>query len=104
MVLWGDEASALERAALALAGPGCDVSQPAVVETLQRLDGIARVRADLIPDHLMVDYDGRLFTEKTLADFVNALGVTRGRCHATIMRSCVTASLGARAGLSPPAY
>ena len=38
VVLWSNEAFALERAALALSGPDCRLSHQAILETLERLE------------------------------------------------------------------
>ena len=40
-VLAWSEAFALERAALALSGQDCDLAHEVIVETLERLDGVA---------------------------------------------------------------
>jgi hypothetical protein len=103
LILWGDEVLALERAALALDGPGCEASQLTVIEALKHLDGVELVETDLIPDHLLIDHDGRHVTGKALADFVNALTAAGGRCRAVVMKSCITAGLEPRVALSPPA-
>ena len=55
------------------------------------LDGIARVDTELIPDHVLVDYDGRSLRGEALADIINELSAARGRCHAAVMESCITA-------------
>src|SRR4029078_6629853 len=86
-LLWSNAALQLERAALALHGDGCRPSQQAIVEVLMRLDGIPRVETDVIPDHVLIDYDGSRLKEKALADIVNELSAPHGRCRAAVMES-----------------
>ena len=62
-----------------------------------RLDGIARVETNVIPDHVLIDYDGKRLNEETLADMVNELSTARGRCRAAVMQSCITAGIADRA-------
>ena len=93
VVLWSNEAYALERAALALSGPDCRLSHQAIIE-MERLEGITRVEAETIPDHLLVDHDGLRRTGEELAGFVNGLAGLQGRCRATVMQSCITAGAG----------
>jgi len=94
VVLWSNEAFALERAALALSGPDCHLSHQAILETLERLEGVTRVEAETIPDHLLVDHDGLHRTGEQLAGFVNGLAALQGRCRAAVMQSCITAGAG----------
>ena len=75
-----------------------------MVEALQRLEGVVKVEADLIPDHLLIDHDGRHLTEEQLAGFVNALAAAHGRCRAAVMRSCITAEFGMRATYAEPEH
>jgi hypothetical protein len=42
---------ALEREAIAIIGQDCSQWHDAMVEALEQLDGIARVQADVIPNH-----------------------------------------------------
>jgi len=93
-VLWSNGAFALERAALALSGPDCGRSHQAILETMQRLEGVARVEGETIPDHLLVDHDGLRRTGEELAGFVNGLAALQGRCRAAVMQSCITAGAG----------
>ncbi len=95
VVLSSNEAFALERAALALSGPDCRLSNQAIIETLERLEGVTRVEAETIPDHLLVDHDGLHRTGEELAGFVNGLAALQGRCRAAVMQSCITAGAGA---------
>lgn len=74
-----------------LTGSGCRPSQQAIAEALMGLDGIARVDTDLIPDHVLIDYDGRHLRGEALADIINGLSAARGRCRAAVMQSCITA-------------
>jgi hypothetical protein len=83
---------ALERAALALSGSDCRLSQQEIIETLERLEGVTRVEAETIPDHLLVDHDGLHRTGEELAGFVNGLAPLQGRCRAAVMQSCITAA------------
>lgn len=99
---WDDEAFSLERAALVLSGSECQLSHPAIIKSLERLDGVAKVEADVIPDHLLVDHDGLRRTEEELVSFVNGLADLRGRCQAAVMRSCITAGVGTGAGHAVP--
>jgi hypothetical protein len=94
VVLWSNEAYALERAALALSGPDCRLSHQAIIEMLERLEGVTRVEAETIPDHLLVDHDGLRRTGEELAGFVNGLAALQGRCRAAVMQSCITAETG----------
>ena len=94
VVFWSNGAFALERAALALSGPDCRLSNQAIIETLERLEGVTRVEAETIPDHLLVDHDGLRHTEEELAAFVNGLSFSQGRCRAAVMQSCITAGAG----------
>ena len=94
LILWSNEAFALERAALALSGPDCRLSHQAIIETLERLEGVTRVEAETIPDHLLVDHDGLRRTGEELAGFVNELAAQQGRCRAAVMQSCITAGAG----------
>jgi hypothetical protein len=61
-----------------------------MVETLQRLDGVAEVKSDVIPDHLLIDHDGRRGTAEDFVVLLNELG-SRGNCRAALMQSCITA-------------
>jgi hypothetical protein len=94
---WRGEASALERAALSLTGWDCQRSQPAIIESLERLEGVAKVEGNVIPDHLLVDHDGRRRTGDELADFINGLLRLQGRCRAAFMKSCISAGVGINA-------
>ena len=94
VVLSSNEAFALERAALALSGPDCRLSHRAIIERLERLEGITRVEAETIPDHLLVDHDGLHRTGEELAGFVNGLAALQGRCRAAVMQSCITTGAG----------
>jgi hypothetical protein len=78
VVLWSSEAFAQERAALALSGPDCRLSHQAIIEMLERLEGVTRVEAETIPDHLLVDHDGLRRTGESLAGFVNGLAALQG--------------------------
>lgn len=91
VVLWSNEAFALERAALALSGSDCRLSHQDIIDTLERLEGVTRVEAETIPDHLLVDHDGLRRTGEELAAFVNGLAALQGRCRAAVMQSCITA-------------
>ena len=91
VVLWSNEAFALERAALALSGPDCRLSQQAIIETLERLEGCARVEAETIPNHVLVDHDGLHRTEKSWPASSTGLAPLQGRCRAAVMKSCITA-------------
>jgi hypothetical protein len=94
---WCSQTFALERAALSLTGSDCQRSQPAIIESLQRLEGVAKVEGDMIPDHLLVDYDGRRRTGEELAGFLNGLADLHGRCRAAVMESCISAGFGTNA-------
>ena len=91
---WRGEASALERAALSLTGSDCQRSQSAIIESLEHLEGVAKVEGNVIPDHLLVDHDGRRRTGDELADFLNGLPHLHGRCRAAFMKSCISAGIG----------
>jgi hypothetical protein len=91
MALSVGEAFPFERSALALAGSKCRQSEPAIVHALERLDGVTRVEGGLIPDHILIDHDGRRVTGDQLAGIVNAVPELRGICRAAVMRSCITA-------------
>jgi hypothetical protein len=90
MALCAQEAFPFERSALALTGQNCRQAYPAMIDALERLEGVARVEAELVPDHVLIDHDGRRFTGDELAEIVNSVGELRGVCHAAIMRSCIT--------------
>jgi copper chaperone CopZ len=90
MAVCAGEAYPFERSALALTGSDCRESYPAIIGALKDLDGVARVEAGLVPDHVLVDHDGRRFTGDQLAGIVNAVREVRGVCHAAVMRSCIT--------------
>jgi len=94
IVLWSNEAVALERAALSLSGSDCRLSHHDIIETLERLEGVTSVEAETIPDHLLVDHDGLRRTGEELASFVNGLAALRGRCRAAVIQSCITAGAG----------
>ncbi len=90
LVLFHGEVFAAERTALALAGDGCGPSQQAIVRALEHFVGVARVEADVIPDHLLIDHRAGAVTGEALAAYINALSGTAGHCHAIVMRSCIT--------------
>ena len=92
-VLWSNEAFALERTAFSLSGSDCRLHQD-TIETLERLEGVTSVEAEIIPDHLLVDHDGLRRTGEELASFVNGLAALQGRCRAAVMQSCITAGAG----------
>jgi copper chaperone CopZ len=94
VVFWSNGAFALERAALALSGSDCRLSHQDIIKNLERLDGVTRVEAETIPDHLLVDHDGLRRTGEELAGFVNGLAALQGRCRAAVMQSCITAETG----------
>jgi hypothetical protein len=94
---WCDEAFPVERTALAVSGSDCQLSQPAIISSLERLEGVAKVEADVIPDHLLIDHDGLHWTGEELASFLNELAELHGRCRASVMKSCITAGIGTRA-------
>ncbi|HKR79870.1 MAG TPA: hypothetical protein VJR69_09240 [Nitrospira sp.] len=89
------EVFAAERTALALAGDGCRPSQQAIVQALEHFDGVARVEADLLPDHLLIDHRTGAVTGEALAAYINTLSGTTGQCHAVVMRSCISAGIEA---------
>jgi hypothetical protein len=99
-MLWSDTALPLERAALLLTGAGCRPSQQAIVEAFMGLDGIARVETDVIPDHVLIDYDGGRLKGEALADIVNELSAADD-CRAAVMQSCITAGIESRVVPSP---
>ena len=66
-----------------------------------RLDGIARVETDVIPDHVLIDYDGSRLKKEALADIVNELSTPPGRCRAAVMESCITAGSEGQVASSP---
>ena len=94
----GSEAFALERTALALSGDGCRLSQHAMIEALEHLDGVAQVRADVMPDHLFVDHDDRR-TGDELVRLVNQWAPPS--CRTALMQSCITAQLKPRTRVLP---
>jgi len=94
LLLGSTDAFSLERSALVLSGSACRQSHDVIIHALERLEGIAQVN-DEIPDHLLIDHDGKRRTEEELATFV--ISTTHGRCHAAVMRSCITAPT-----LAPP--
>ena len=98
-VVEGSEVLALERTALALSGDGCRLSQQAMIEALEQLDGVAQVKADVMPDHLLVDHDDRHRTGDELVRLANRLATPS--CRATLMQSCITAEIKPRAGDLP---
>jgi hypothetical protein len=102
VVFWSNGAFALERAALALSGSDCRLSHQDIIETLERLEGVTRVEAETIPDHLLVDHDGLRRTGEELAAFVNRLAALQGRCRAAVMQSCITAGAGPGGALPAP--
>ena len=77
--------------ALALSGSDCAVSQQEIITTLQQLEGVAKVEANVVPDHLLVDHDGTRLTGEELASYVTRLTALNGRCRAAVMESCITA-------------
>ena len=81
---------ALERATIALSGPDCSLWHHAMTEALEKHEGIARVEADTIPNHVLIDHDGRHSTDEELAALLNRLTVAHG-CRAAVMKSCITA-------------
>lgn len=93
---------AAERTALALAGDGCRPSQQAIVQALEHFDGVARVEADLLPDHLLIDHGAGAVTGEALAAYINTLSVTAGQCRAIVMRSCITTGIEARSTYTLP--
>lgn len=90
LILGSPEAFSLERSALVVSGSGCRQSHDVIIQALEQLEGIAQVN-DEIPEHLLIDHDGKRRTEEELASFVK--GTTHDRCHAAVMRSCITASV-----------
>ena len=84
---------AAERTALALAGEGCRPAQQAIVQALEHVDGVARVEADLLPDHLLIDHRAEAVTGEALAAYINAISGTAGQCRAFVMRSCITTAI-----------
>ena len=103
VVVYSD-AFALQRAALMLSGSDCQLSDAAIIESLQRFEGVVKVETEVIPDHLLIDYDGLRRTEEELAGFVNGLPVLRGRCRAAVMQSCITAGVGSGAVHAVPQH
>ncbi|HKT36461.1 MAG TPA: heavy-metal-associated domain-containing protein [Nitrospira sp.] len=97
VVLDCSEAVALERATLMLSGSGCRHSQHRIIERLQGLEGVSKVEANAIPDHLLVDHDGVRRTGEELASVLNGFDALNGRCHAAVMQSCITAGFETRA-------
>ncbi len=97
---WRGEAFALERAILSLTGSDCQWSQSAIIESLEHLEAVAKVEGNVIPDHLLVDHDGRHRTGDELADFLNELPHLHGRCRAAFMKSCISAGVGIKAAYS----
>jgi hypothetical protein len=93
------ELLAAERTALALTGAGCGASRQAIIHGLEQLDGVARVEANLIPDHLLIDHRAGAVTGEALAAFFGMLTKAGGPCRAAVMRSCITAGTEA-----PPAF
>ena len=98
-VVWGSETLALERTALTLSGDGCGVSQQAMIDALERVDGVVQVRADVMPDHLLVDHDERRRTGDELVHLIDK--VAPPSCRAALMQSCITAGFKPRASVLP---
>src|SRR5262245_37067965 len=89
------EALPLERAVLALSGPSCRVSQQAIIQAIEGLEGVAQVNTDMIPDHVLIDHDGLHRTEEEWAGLLNnELTGKRGGCRAAVMKTCITADFG----------
>jgi copper chaperone CopZ len=86
-----DQAFSFERTALALTGSNCRQSYAVIIGALERLEGVARVEAGLVPDHMLVDHDAQTLSQDQLAGIVNAVGELRGVCHVAVMQSCITA-------------
>ena len=102
LILCDGEVYSAERTALTLAGAGCSPSRQAIIQALEQFDGVARVEADLIPDHLLIDHRDGTVTGDALAAVIDSLRETGGECHAVVMRSCITAGTEARQAVTPP--
>ena len=69
-----------ERTALALSGGDCRASQGTIIQALKQFEGVAGVKADLIPDHLLIDHAAGAVTGDALAALINTLtAVSRNR-------------------------
>ena len=99
VVWYSGDVFALERTTLALAGSTCRESQPGIIEALKHFEGVARVETELIPDHVLIDHDGRKLNQDQLVGIINAHG-REGRCQGVLMRSCITGSPSAEESLS----
>ena len=95
VILPARNAFALERATIALSGPDCSQWHQAMTEALEQLEGIAQVQADAIPNHVLIDHDGRHRTQEELAALLNQLIIAHGGCRAAVMKSCITAGSSA---------
>lgn len=91
--------SAMERVAFQFTGP-CTAQQRQLLSSLSAMDGIRSVDVTSIPDHALVDIDGRLISADDLASMVRRL-MNETTCRAEPMESCISAMpLGHRAEAS----
>lgn len=86
--------STQERVALMLSGPDCPSIAHTITTTLQQQTGVLRADQDLIPDHVVIDIRRETLTEKELAAIANQ-AIGGAQCRAEIMKSCISADMGA---------
>jgi len=80
-----------ERVALMLVGGACPQNHAALERELLELPGIRQINLHAVPDHVLIDADTAIVDVELLAGQVNAILATHPPCHATIMKSCISA-------------
>ena len=90
-----------ERVALMLSGPDCPSAQKMMAATLRQQTGVLHVDTDLMPEHALIDIVRQELTEETVAVAANT-AMSGSQCRAEIMKSCITADMGAHSPSETP--
>jgi hypothetical protein len=87
-----------ERVALMLAGTACLERHAALEWKLAKVPGVRQIDLHAVPGHVLVDVNTAVVDVDSLATHVNDILAAQSPCHATIMKSCISADLRVTSG------
>ncbi len=85
----------MERVTLMLSGPNCTSHRQAITARLEQTPGVIDFDMISVPDHVLIDHFRDRISAGDLSAIVNdTIGIGES-CHGEVMRSCITANVGA---------
>jgi hypothetical protein len=86
---------AMERATLRLSGQNCTSHRQAITARLEQTPGVIYFDMISVPDHVLIDHFRDRISAEDLSVIVNeTIGIGES-CRGEVMRSCITANVGA---------